>query len=399
MLQKIREYVFYQLRFDTESGNEELKEEIISNISDRYDEFYDKTKDKNYAYVQAIKSMGDFTEGKNQEAASRAYKPSIPELFLISGVILAVFGLVIVLFSVLVGAIVIMLSILAFSVGASYLYQESQYIKEVEFDIEKHNDYLTKIFSYIKTCFVFWAIGLSFILAAILNSIISYFVLLNAGISGSQSGIITALIVSIWGFILFFIILLFVFKKIYQRLLDKYYELTGVKDLKSKIDVAKNFLRDDSKEGKTYKPTILDRYWFYPSIILVTLVMALFTQVWIGGYHYGISVSEIFLLLPSHIADGGIVTVYVLLFSIPMLAMFVVAILSLTKTIKNRIISPVSYIILTVFYLALMTIELKQNLNVGADGAVLFFFVSIAFIILLIVGAIRNSFKPTVKGE
>ncbi len=393
MIQKIREYVYYQLRFDTTKGNEEVKEEIISNISDRYDEFFEKTKDENYAYIQAIKSMGDFTEGKHKEAETKAYKPSIPEMFLISGVILAVFGSLIVFFSVFAGTIVIMLSIITFAVGASYLYQESQYIKEVEFDIEKHNDYLTKIFSYIKTCFVFWAIGLSYILAGILNSIITYFVLLNAGVSGNVEGLKTALTVAILGFIIFFIIFLFIFKNIYQRLLNRYYELTGVKDLQSKLNVAKNFLKNGVKEEMVSKSLVIDKYWFYPSIILMTLVIVLLFPLWISGY----GVDTMLILSIAHLADGRIVTVYVLLYLIPLIVVFALSILSLTKTIKNRIVAPLSYIILTIMYILTASIELQTHVYAGTDGIIVLFFVSIAFIILLVIGALRNSFRPNVN--
>lgn len=396
MKQKIRDYVLYQLRFETEEGNEELKEEIISNITDRFDEFYEKTKDENYSYIRAIKSMGDFTEGKMLEEKPKAYKPSIPEMFLISGVILAVFGLLIVFFSTLVGTIVIMLSIVSFAVGANYIYQESQYIKEVEFDIEKHNDYLTKIFSYIKTCFIFWSIGLSYILAATLNSVITYFVLLNAGIEGNISGIQSALIISIISFVFFFIILLIIFSSIYQRLLNKYYVLTGLKDLQSKLILARNFLRD---ENHICKPIIFDRYWFYPIINLLVIIIVLFLPFWVWSSLDGISIDTILLLSFAHLFDHGLVAVYVLLFMLPLITVFVLSILSITKTVKNKLIAPIAFIVLATVYTITSSVEFAEHSNGGTDGTGLIFIVGIIYIIMIIISAARGSFQTNKKGE
>jgi len=57
MHDKIRQYVNYQFRFDERNDIEELKEEIIANLIDRYEEYRQKGLTEEEAYIEAIKSM------------------------------------------------------------------------------------------------------------------------------------------------------------------------------------------------------------------------------------------------------------------------------------------------------------------------------------------------------
>ncbi|NLD49364.1 MAG: hypothetical protein GX660_19580, partial [Clostridiaceae bacterium] len=78
MHNKIREYVFFKLRNDHSNDHLEKKEEIISNIIERYDELFQRSNDEEYAYVEAIKTIGEFIdEGDLDEGA---YKPEFAEM-------------------------------------------------------------------------------------------------------------------------------------------------------------------------------------------------------------------------------------------------------------------------------------------------------------------------------
>lgn len=394
MKKKIREYVYYQLRFDNDAGNEELKEEIISNISDRYDEIFEKTNDSNYAYISAIKSMGDFAEDKNIEKEKVAYKPSIPEMFLIAGVILAIFGVLIVLFSSVAGAIVIMISIVAFSVGANYIYQESQYIKEVEYDIEKHNDYLTKIFSYVKTCFVFWAIGISYLVAAVINSVISSIMLVETVGSLGMDEFTTVIIISFVLFILIFITLLSIFKKIHDKLIARYYELTGESKLDSKLETAKSFMGIKSnRTDATGKKYIFNKTWFYPSIVGLSTIIFLITPVYV--HVKGVSINYengILLGVLGLIGINSTLTAIIMILMIPIVIVIVLLALRLFNKINSRFVVPIAYIALSIIHIIIASTTIG-DVYVCPTSAQIGFLSSVLLIIIIINDLILNSLK------
>ncbi len=147
MHDKIRQYVNYQFRFDERNDIEELKEEIIANLIDRYEEYRQKGLTEEEAYIEAIKSMGDFSQHEyNKISEEYSIKPQIPDILLMCGAILSIFGMILTLFNGIVGTIITAISILLFSGSAYYLYSYSQYIRKQHMDIEKHNLLLTKIF-------------------------------------------------------------------------------------------------------------------------------------------------------------------------------------------------------------------------------------------------------------
>src|SRR5690554_6936637 len=140
MKEKIRQYVNYQFRFDKREEIEEIKEEITANLIDRYNEYLDSGKSTEQAYIEAIKSMGDFSDNPENDISSEySIKPSIPDILLLCSTILSIFGLLIILFSNVTGTIVTVISIVLFSGSAYYLYSYSQYIRKEEMNIEKHN--------------------------------------------------------------------------------------------------------------------------------------------------------------------------------------------------------------------------------------------------------------------
>lgn len=270
MEKKIKEYVNYQFRFDNREDIEDLKAEIIANLIDRYYEFLEKLNNPEQAYIEAIKQMGDFTDGEGiQIPEDFSIKPSIPDILLLAGAILSIFGLILVLYHAVVGTIITAISILLFSGSAYYLYSYSQYVLKNYMDIEKHNILLKKIFKNMKTCFVFWAISLSLILAKLISaSILS----LTIGGSIDHNTIYILFILSFFVFILSLIILLIIFYFIYQRLINHYYYLTGDSNLKSSITDSYNFLKTKQGEKNSKLRNIIISHWFLPTISLVYLI-------------------------------------------------------------------------------------------------------------------------------
>jgi hypothetical protein len=308
MIKKIREYVNYQLRFDHSEDVEEKKEEIIANITDRYEEILKDTHDRQYAYIEAIKSMGDFTS--NSTEIQDSYKPKAAEMFLLSGLILAVFSLLLMMFNPVIGGIVVMLSIVFFSTGAMYLYQESQYVKDKEFDIDKHHAYLKKVFAYMKTCFTFWSISISLLITLLLYGLITSLIVLNASnnfIGYEEFKII--IFISAIIFIFIFIILMLVFRSIYNRLSNKYFKLTGEETIVSIGKKAKAFLDTDninntkSPLAKVYPIYVL----IFSGLIFVVLIVLLFILDEVRGvYPFIIALSFMIVITNIILALAGL---------------------------------------------------------------------------------------------
>ena len=270
MEKKIKDYVNYQFRFDNREDIEDLKAEIIANLIDRYYELLEKLNNPEQAYIEAIKQMGDFTNGEGIKISEDfSIKPSIPDILLLAGAILSIFGLILVLYHAVVGTIITAISILLFSGSAYYLYSYSQYVLKNYMDIDKHNILLKKIFKNMKTCFVFWAISLSLILAKLISASI-----LSLTISGSidYNTIYNLFIFSFFVFILSLIILLIIFYFIYQRLINHYYYLTGDSNLKSSITDSYNFLKTRQGVKSSKLRNIIMSHWFLPTISLLYLI-------------------------------------------------------------------------------------------------------------------------------
>lgn len=158
MEEKIRQYVNYRFRFDRRPDVEELKEEIIANLIDRYYEKLNAGKTEEEAYVESIPSMGNFSEYDNVPY-EYSFKPSFSDIFLVCSVMTSIFSSLLTFVSSALGILVLMLSMLFFGSAARYLYAYSQYVRKEELDIPKHNLLITKIFKYVKTNFIFWAIS------------------------------------------------------------------------------------------------------------------------------------------------------------------------------------------------------------------------------------------------
>jgi hypothetical protein len=265
---KIKQYVDYQFRFDKREDLAETKEEIIANLIDRYHEYLNEGSTPEAAYIEAIKSVGDFTNNPVNDIPNEySIKPSVPDILLLCSTILSIFGLLIYLFSNITGTIITVISILLFSSSAYYLYSYSQYVRKEEMNIEKHHLLLTKIFRYLKTNFVFWALSLSMIMAALVMRILSTLLLIDFSINDIRSYFLLYLIF----FIIALIAFMLIFRNIYQRLMSHYYLLTGTTYLKGKIRESYEFLFGKAEE----KGNIFLHRNFLPITALIIILIQL----------------------------------------------------------------------------------------------------------------------------
>jgi hypothetical protein len=252
MKDKIRKYVEYQFRFQNDQETKELIEEIVANLCDRYDALYQSYLDEDKAYLEAIKQMGEF---KMNHEKGEAIKPSIMDMFLVVSIILAIFGLIIIFFHLLTGIIITALSIILYAIASNHLYQLANYAKIKEMDIEKHHMLLSKIYKFMKTNFIFWAISLTLIIATIPSKIIMglsvYYTFGSLDPSDFESIVQTAVISSFVVFILSAVVISLILSNVYRKLQEKYIYLVGeahqesyLKDATHLIDMKKRSLKE-----------------------------------------------------------------------------------------------------------------------------------------------------------
>lgn len=77
MRQQLIQYV--ELLFAGAPGSEEIRQEILQNTLDRYDDLVDQGKSPEAAYRLAISGIGDISEILGQEAAPRSTSRPVPE--------------------------------------------------------------------------------------------------------------------------------------------------------------------------------------------------------------------------------------------------------------------------------------------------------------------------------
>lgn len=248
MRTKIQEYVHHYFRFDTRDDLEALKQEIIANLTDRFDALVEEGFDEKAAYIEAIKSMGDFNQKKvNEIPLDYQNVPEWPEYTLPASAILGIFSVAFMFINGAIGAIGTAISIILYATGSYYLYTKSMHVKSNELDIELYTSYLRKIFKYMKTTFLFWSINIAFLVAIIVQSISGFIVgMMQLDSYARPEDLInvvrTFFVVAIVSFIVTFVIMLIISTKIYQRLMHKYYLLTGETSLKGKIQDSYDFI-------------------------------------------------------------------------------------------------------------------------------------------------------------
>ncbi len=246
MEEKIKQYVKYQFRFDPREDVESIIDEVSSNLIDRYYERLEKTNDEQKAYIDAIKSMGSF---KIKDDIPEVYKvkPDWADIAFILSAILSVFAVIGMFLNAIIGFLFTLTSILLFSAAAYYYYAQAQYARKEELDIEKHHIYLTKIFSYMKTCFIFWTINLSVIFSGIVTGWITFIIASNTMSTGGMT-LGGYLFIMFLFFVIGLIIFAMIAKILYDRLILRYRQQTGLNSPHSKIKASIDFLSVNADE-------------------------------------------------------------------------------------------------------------------------------------------------------
>jgi len=404
MEQKIREYVNYQLRFDKRDDIDELKEEIIANLTDRYNDLLNQYNDQEKAYVEAIKQMGDFSGNCfNNVPDDFSIKPSIPDIALLIGAILSVFGLLFLFINTALGAVITVISIITFSGTAYYLYSYSQYVRKNHMDIDKHNALLKKIFKNMKTSFVFWSISLSIILSKIVMSIVGAIIIFfyTADIDINDPTSITMInprlitFITVVLFVILLIIFLSIFNNIYNNLIDKYYFLTGETSLQGSIEENFYLLRNKkSKEQTQWLSNIINYKYLIPIFGLLYIIPSLLFRIKIN---YSSGSSGITIILGAIIeslvdSDTIFIAIPILLLSI---AIIFIIIRSLIKKERNDVILIVSYYLWFIFIGSIFSSGPRYTLPVGSQK--FHFFAVVLLTILLLIRLITKIGKKTDK--
>ncbi|MBW4258551.1 hypothetical protein KTG15_12775 [Methanobacterium sp. YSL] len=256
MKDKIKIYVDHYFRFDRRPDLDHLKAEIISNLSDKYDELIESGVDSEKAYIDVIKSMGDFNPPMDDTVPIEFSElPATPEYTLPTSAIISIFAVIFMFFNTLIGGITTAISIVLYAVGGYYLYAKAMHVKAKQLDIELHKTYLAKIFTYMKTAFFFWTVNLSYLLALIGQYVMKQVILLfkpdmEADPDAWLNFIWTANIASILIFFVAFIVLVIVFYLIYKKLKYQYTLLTGETILKGKVRTSIDFLNEAPSKVK-----------------------------------------------------------------------------------------------------------------------------------------------------
>ncbi|MDP2424952.1 MAG: hypothetical protein U1C51_06840 [Candidatus Izemoplasmatales bacterium] len=309
MEKKIREYVQHYFRNDRREDIDSLINEIIANLLDKYHHYLQSGDDEETAYVNTIKSMGDFFD-QTQTSSEYNLKPTWADVALVVSIILGVFSVVSLVLASSLAYILIILSIGSFGAAAYFLYASSQYALLQDCDVLAHNLLLKKLFKYLKSAFISWTISLSVMFGQLLASIV--FLIQGSTFASLmlQGGIWTIIVIYSITFFLSFGIFIALFYLLYLRLRYRYTDLTGETTLKSHITDVKTFLYMDSstpqeKYDQLGRKILLGVNQIIHSkgyVLILSLLLILSTFFMIGYFwHYSIgqSAQEIKLTLWS----------------------------------------------------------------------------------------------------
>ncbi|MGS0972072.1 MAG: hypothetical protein ACVCEJ_02355 [Candidatus Izemoplasmataceae bacterium] len=273
MEEKLQSYVEYYFRFDRSEDVKEKKAEVLANLIDRYEELLNDY-DEDKAYVEAIKSMGDFYQDEVIE------HPLLADTGLLVALVTAIFALVGVLFSNVLGIVLVMLSISLFAASSYYLVRHAKVVLNDEKDLDKMKFHLQKIFSYMKASFTFWSITLSFLGAKLIYSLVISMAFLGGMNNGfSMDDVVVLLAISFIVFVILLVIFLVLSRVLYSRLMHQYYLMTGDDDVDSMVSSGLSFIKDKSPsehhEVRGFFYTLLSGRYFIPVYFTVFWLIAL----------------------------------------------------------------------------------------------------------------------------
>ncbi len=260
MEQKIKEYVQYHFRLDTREDLDLIKDEITSNLIDRYNDLVQSGLSEEDAYIETVKYLGE-THSKEEE---ETIKPTWSTISLVTASSLAFCSILVSFFSSFIGLLVALSSITIFITASYHLYTTSQYQKQEEFDLDPQRSNLRMIMKFFNLNYLPWSISLAI---SFTGTLLSFLVLLNGEIFitnyyGNSTGFIVFLLF-VWGII--FILLIYLFKILEKRIYKFYKEVTG-------------------ESVQTFKTNHLNKFFKLPDYINWHLIFTVFYTgyAWIG---------------------------------------------------------------------------------------------------------------------
>lgn len=285
MHQKIIDYVNYQFRFDKRENIESIKQEMIANLIDRYDDLISKGIDEKTAYIETVKRIGNLDE-TNENKVDDMYiqKPSWALVSMMTVSVLAIGGLALSLISNLVGLLITLGSIGLFATASYALYADSQHRRALEHDIDSQKSYFQIILKTFNRNYIIWSMAI----AIVFSSLILNFIFLLSADSISQIvlegsfGQVIAAFLFVWFII--FIILFVILKSLQGYLYKKYIYITG--DSMSKEDPSQTILMTQFKQSYEL---VLFLYVMLTTLTIWALPISYYEQVNGGGFGFDTS--------------------------------------------------------------------------------------------------------------
>lgn len=273
MHQKIMDYVNYQFRFDKRENLDSIKQEMMSNLIDRYDDLVKDGMDEKKAYIETVKRIGNIDETSDIKV-DQLYleKPSWAVISMITVSVLAIGGLAISLMSNVIGLIVTLGSIGLFATASYALYADSQHKRALEHDIDSQKVYFQTILKTFNKNYVIWSITIAIVFSSLILNLI--FLISAESISQVvlESGIgqIIAVFFIVWFIV--FIILFAILKSLQGSLYKKYIYITG------------DLMTEEDRLVKTY-PDFKQGYELILFIYLILTTLAIWASP-IAYYEY-----------------------------------------------------------------------------------------------------------------
>lgn len=308
MHQKIMNYVNYQFRFDKREHIEMIKQEMIANLIDRYNDLINQGYSEKDAYIETVKRVGNIDETKDLKVDEiYIQKPTWALIVMITVSVLAIGGLLVSIISNLYGLLITLGSICLFATASYALYADSQHKRALEHDIDSQKTYFQAILKTYNKNYVIWSITIAIVFSSVILNLI--FLVSPDSISkivlDGNLGQVVAVFFIMW--IIIFLILFAILKSFQGFLYKKYVHITG------DFDQQKNDQTEIVHYYKQGYELILFIYFILTTLAIWASPISYY-EAHIGGGGFGMETSLIgaigdfpFLLIPLTLSFGIIV--------------------------------------------------------------------------------------------
>lgn len=235
MKNRIKEYADYHFRFDGRDNIDEVKDEMISNLIDRYNDYVTEGKKEEEAYIETIKYLGEISQTE-EDSFDTGGKMSWALIAMVTVTALSYSAALLSLFSSLIGLITTMISIVLFATAGYHLYVSSQFEKKEKYDLELQRVNMRIIMKYFRQNYFPWSFSLTISFTGVVMGLIFLMTSENLASIIMNDGIFAVIAVyGIVGFIVF-VIIFKLLKLLEKKLYSNYTYITGerIPDLMSR---------------------------------------------------------------------------------------------------------------------------------------------------------------------